>query len=136
MTAFSDYLENELLDHVLRNSPYSAPGTVYVALFTANSGLEANAPSAEVSGGAYARQSMAFAAAASGVSDNSADVTFPTASAAWGTVTAAAIVDHATNSNYGVDVNVLFWSDLTASKTVDLGDVFKFLTGDFDVILD
>lgn len=136
MTAFSDYLENELIDHVLRNQAYSPPATVYVALFTSNAGLEANAPSTEVTGGAYARQSMAFDAAANGATANTADVTFPTASASWGTITSVAVVDHLTNATWGTNVNVLFWADLTASKAVGLGDVFRFLAGDFDVVLD
>ena len=36
MTAASDYLEDKLLDHALRGSSgaFTAPGTVYVALFT------------------------------------------------------------------------------------------------------
>jgi len=136
MTAFSDYLENKLLNHTLRNTIYTPPGTLYVALFTASSGLEANAPVSELVGNAYARQSMAFNVAASGATDNSADVVFPTASGAWGTVTTVALVDHATNSNYGTDVNVLYWANLTVSKTIGLGDVFKFLAGDFDVVLD
>jgi len=56
--SFSDYLETKVLDHVFAGVAYTAPGTHYVALFTA-------APSdsgggTEVSGGAYARQTIAF----------------------------------------------------------------------------
>lgn len=30
----TDYLENELLDHALRNSAWTPPATVYLALYT------------------------------------------------------------------------------------------------------
>ncbi|WP_377846978.1 hypothetical protein [Bosea sp. UC22_33] len=58
----SDYLEKKLLDHSLGVAAYTMPGTVYLALFTADPG-EAG-PGTEVSGNGYARQSTAFAAAA------------------------------------------------------------------------
>ena len=32
--SFSNYLETELLDHVFTNSAYTAPSTLYLALFT------------------------------------------------------------------------------------------------------
>ena len=136
MAAFSDYLEDNIIDHFLRNQAFTPATTVYVALFTADTGLEANSPSAEVSGGSYARQSVTLSAASGGASSNSADLTFPTATADWGTVTHVAIVDHDTNTNWGTDVNVLMWAALTTSKTVSTGDIFKISTGDLDVSVD
>lgn len=50
MSAFSDYYENKILDHMIRGQAFTVPTTVYLALFTANTGLEGNSPSAEVSG--------------------------------------------------------------------------------------
>ena len=35
MAGFTDYLEDKVLDHVFGGSAYSAPGTLYVGLFTA-----------------------------------------------------------------------------------------------------
>lgn len=136
MAHFSDYFENQIIDHMLRAQSFTPPATIYVALFTAVTGLEANSPTAEVSGGAYARQTIALTAASGGASDNNADITFPEATADWGTLTHLAIVDHATNSNWGTDVNVLMWAPLTASKTVNTGDTFKFPTGDVDASVD
>lgn len=137
MAEFSDYLENNIIDHFLRNQSFTPPATVYVALFTAVTGLESNSPSAEVSGNAYARQSVTLSAASGGTSSNSADVTFPTATpSGWGTVTHVALVDHATNTSWGSDVNVLMWSALDASKTVDANDTFKINSGDLDITVD
>lgn len=133
MSEFSDYYENKIIDHMLRNQSFTVPATVYVALFTAETGLETNNPSAEVSGGSYARQSVSLSAASGGASSNSADVTFPQATASWGTVSHMALVDHVSNTSWGTDVNVLMWTALTQAKPVDSGDTLKFATGDIDV---
>ena len=34
MAGFSDYLEDKVLDHVFGGNAYSAPSTLYVALYT------------------------------------------------------------------------------------------------------
>ncbi len=35
MTALSNFLENELIDHILRNGAYTTPGTeIWIALYT------------------------------------------------------------------------------------------------------
>jgi len=144
MSAASNYLEQKVLDHVLGEGArdYTSP-TLYVALFTASTGLEGNSPSSEVStsGTAYARQAVNFAAAqinsdASTTSTTSGDVTFPTATGGgFGTVTHVAIVDHQTNTNWGTGVNVLFYGQLSASKTIAANDIFKITAGNLTVSL-
>ena len=127
MAEFSTYLENKIIDHMLRNQSFTPPTTVYVALFTADNGLEGGTITGEVSGGSYARQSVTLSAASDGESSNSADITFPTATADWGTVTHVALMDAATAGN------VLMHSALDASKTVNNGDTFKINAGDLDI---
>ena len=56
MAAMSDYLEQEVIDHLLRTGTFGKPAGIFVALFTA-------APSdsgggTEVSGGSYARREV------------------------------------------------------------------------------
>src|SRR5438034_720947 len=92
----SDYLEGKVLDHVLGNTAYSAPGTTYVALYTATPG-ETNAGT-EVSGGSYGRVSVTnnttnWPNAVSSVKHNGIDITFTTATGSWGTVTSFGILD-------------------------------------------
>ena len=58
MAAFSDYLEGAVLDATLRNTSYSSPSTVYLALFTSDP-TDAGSGT-ECSGTNYARQSVAF----------------------------------------------------------------------------
>lgn len=136
MSAASDYLENKLLDHTLRNTAYTAPSTVYVGLFTANTGLETNnlAGAAEIStsGSAYARTAATFGNAASGGSiSNSASVTFPTATSNWGIVTHIAIVD----GNTVGSGNVMYYGALTTSKNVTIGDTFTINSNNLTVTL-
>jgi hypothetical protein len=128
MAEFTDFMENKIIDHMLRNQSYTPPSTVYVGLFT-------SAPSdagggTEVSGGAYARQAVTLAAASGGASENSADITFPTATADWGTVTHLALFDALTGGN------MLMWTPLDDSKTVNNGDTFKINAGALDVTVD
>ena len=85
----TNYLETQLLNHVLRNTPYSGPTTVYVGLFTSAPGEAAGGT--EVSGGSYARQAVTFSAPAPDSCSNTADVLFPLATADWGTIVAFAI---------------------------------------------
>ena len=121
---------------MLRNIAYTPPAAIYVALFTAVTGLEANAPTAEVSGGSYARVACVLTAAAAGLSSNNANITFPTATVAWGTVSHFCLCDHLTNVTWGTNVNVLMWSALDTAKAIDIGDTAQFNTGDLDVAVD
>lgn len=132
MAAASNYLENKILDHVLTATAYTQPAR-YIALFTADPG-EAGSFTNEVStsGTAYARQAVTFAAASSGSSATNATVTFPTATANWGTITHVAIVDGDTEGAG----NVLFYGAVTTSKTIETGDTFQISSGNLTISLD
>jgi hypothetical protein len=131
----SDFLENEILDHILSAATYTAPATVYIGLWTsALTDASTGATAGEVSGGSYARVAVTnnatnWPAASGGSKSNGADFTFPTATAGWGTVTHFAILDSAT---LGAG-NILYWADLTVSKTVSNGDIVKFATGSITI---
>ena len=127
MAEFSNYLENALINAVLRGTAYSSPSTVYVSLYTTDP-TDADTGT-EVSGGSYARTAVTFGAPSNGVSTNSADVTFPTATAGWGTVTHIGIHDASTGGN------LLFHTPLSTSKTIDSGDIFKITSGNLSVTL-
>ena len=128
MPEFTDYLENKIIDHMLRNQAYTPPSTVYLALFTTATSDAGGGT--EVSGGSYARQAVTLSAASGGASENSADITFPQATADWGTITHVALMDALTGGN------MLMHTPLDASKTVNNGDTFKINTGDLDVTVD
>ena len=159
MSAASNYLEDKLLDHTLRSpgAAYGAPSTVYVALFADNgtndaanaleTGTNASATTADwgyfeitTTGTAYARQSVTFAAAGAGGTPGTiaTDVTvsFPVATANYDTnggtgqvVTHIAIMDASSGGN------VLFYGELTTSKTVSSGDQFTVSDGNLSISL-
>jgi hypothetical protein len=138
MSAASNYLENKVLDHVLRNSAYTQPSGLWVGLFNntstlAAANLEAGTLTDETStsGTAYSRKAITFGAASSGTATSNSTVTFDAATASWGTVTHVAVMDSAT-AGAG---NVLFWGALTVSKSVATGDTFQISSGNMTVTL-
>lgn len=122
MSAFSDYLENKVLDHLMGRTTFTAPATLHFALYTV-------APSdtgggTEVSGGSYARVAVTndatnWPAASSGTKRNANTITFPEATASWGNIVAIGILDAATAGN------LLFWTTIT-SRSVVQGDIPRF----------
>jgi hypothetical protein len=132
MAAASNYLENKILDHVLTATAFTQPSR-FIALFTGNPG-EAGSFTDEIgtSGTAYARQAVTFGSAASGEISTNATVTFPTATANWGTITHVAIVD----SNTQGAGNVLFYGAVTTSKLIETGDTFQISQGNLTITLD
>ena len=139
MAAASDYLENKLVDHILRGQTLSAtaPASLFVALYTA-------APNdvgggTEVTGNNYARVAVSRALTAwagtqgagttvassgtGGVTSNNAAITFPTPSGSWGTVTHFAILDASTGGN------VFFHGALTTPQTINTGNTVSFAAG-------
>ena len=127
MAEFSNYLENALINAVLRNTTYTSPATVYVSLYTSDP-TDADSGT-EVSGGSYARVAATFDAPSNGVTQNSADITFPTATSSWSTVTHIGIHDALTSGN------LLFHTALDTAKSIDSGDIFKISTGNLSVTL-
>jgi hypothetical protein len=125
MSAMSDYLENEILDHILGTGAYTMPTTVYVGLSTGS--FNDDNSGTELSGSGYARQSIAFNAASSGTADNSGAVDFPAATGSWGTVSHFGLFDASTSGN------LLIHGALTASKTVATGDILRIAAGDMDI---
>ena len=129
--AFSNYLQEALLDLVFGDQAWTVPATLYV-------GLSSTAPAAdgtgitEPSGGAYARVAVAnnttnwpsatVSGGSSSVSNGTA-IPFPTATADWGTVDYYFIADAATAGN------VLGFTALTSSQTISTNDVASFAVG-------
>ncbi len=133
MSAMSNYLEEILIDHLLRTNTFSKPAAIYVALYTT---VETDAAGGvEVSGGSYARVAVSqldanwnAPTAGDGLTDNVNDITFPTPTATWGLIVGFAIWDAVTAGN------LLIHGALTTSKQVNNGDPApKFTAGDLDL---
>jgi hypothetical protein len=127
MAEMSNYLENALINGTLRATSYTAPTTVYVALYTSDP-TDADTGT-EVSGTSYARQAVTFGAPSNGVTTNSAAVEFPQAGGSWGTVSYIGLRDASTAGN------LLYHTALDAAKTIETGDVFRIATGSLSVTL-
>ena len=115
----STYMENRIIEF-MRGNAITGEAAVYVGLFTADGGLEAGTLDNECSGGSYARELAGLDAAADGVTQNGANITFTTATAAWGTVTHFALIDAVTAGN------VIMHGVLTAPRAVGDGDTAQF----------
>ena len=140
MAAFSDFAENKLIDFIFRGQALgitgasaaagTGPTSLYVGLLTANA--TDSTSGTEVTGGSYARvavtsslanwagtQSAGSTTASSGTSgttSNNGAITFPAPTANWGVVTGVGVYDASTAGN------LLFYTPLTVSKTVNNGD--------------
>lgn len=100
MGSFSDFWENEILDHVFGKGSYTPP-TIYVGLSTADP-TDDGTGLAEPPGNGYARVATAAAdwnAASGGAMSNANPITFPQATGPWGTITHFAIFDAASAGN-------------------------------------
>ena len=126
--SFSNFLEYELLDHLFNIGSYAAPAT-YVGLSTADPGEDA-AGLAEPAGGSYARVQITTWGRTASEVDTDSLVSFPAATASWGTITHAAIFDALTAGN------MLLSFALDSSKSVDSGDTARFAAGELNITLD
>ena len=121
----SNFLENEILDHILRNSAYTPSSTVYIGLSTGSFGDDNSGT--ELSGNGYTRKSIAFDAASGGVSDNTSNVDFDAATGSWGSVSHFGLFDASTSGN------LLIHGAFSAAKTVSTGDILRIAAGELDI---
>jgi hypothetical protein len=121
----SDYLENEILDHILSTGSYTMPTAVYVGLSTGS--FNDDNSGTELTGSNYARVAATFTAAASGTTSNSAAVEFNAATGSWGSISHFGIFDAASSGN------LLIHGAFTVAKTIASGDILKIPTGDLDI---
>lgn len=131
MGRLSDADANNMLDVRFGAVASTAPATYYVALSTTaptNTGTNVTEPS----GGGYARVAVVnnatnFPAAASRAKSNGTVVTFPTATASWGTITHFALYDAATAGTMRA------WGALTTSQAVASDAIADFPAGSLTI---
>ena len=155
MAAFTDFMENKMIDFLFRGQALgvtgataaagTGPSTLYYGLLTATP--TDSTPGTEVTGGSYARVavtssltnwagtqaagSTTVSSGTSGTTSNNTVITFPAPTANWGSVVAVCIYDAATGGN------PLIYSTLTTSKTINNGDAApSFAIGAFTFQID
>lgn len=122
----SDYAEKAVLDWLLGGATPTRPSNRYVALFTATPSDTGGGT--EVTGGSYSRQAATFGAATSSPPIQATT----TAALTWtnmpsATVTSVGIYDASTGGN------LLYYGNLTASKSLTAGDNFTINSGNLTV---
>ena len=128
MGSISDYLETELMDHLVGNA-YTQP-TLYLALSTADF-LDDGSGAAEPVGGNYARKAHAvWDVAATRLTRNDGVITFNQASGAWGLISHWGIFDALTVGN------LLAHGSLDVSKDVVSGNTPSFADAEIEVSFD
>jgi hypothetical protein len=124
--SLSNTFETTTLQWLFTNTSVTRPTSWHLALYTV-------APSdsgggTECSGTSYARQSFTMTVSGD-TATNGANIEFPVAGSSWGTLVAVGVFDAATSGN------LIAYGNLTASKTIDTGDVFRVPAGDLDITL-
>lgn len=121
MGSKSNYLENAIINHVLRHTSFTSPSAVYIGLFTTKAG-EAGGQ-VEVSGGSYARQTVTFGAPSNGSTSNTVAVVFPDPTDNWGDIEGWGLFDASTSGN------LLYYADQSPVETVNTGNPVQFPIG-------
>ncbi len=131
MGSFSNYWENKILDHIFGKGSYTPP-TIHVALSTADP-LDDGSGMAEPGGNGYSRaetSALDWSESVAGAICNANNITFPTASGSWGTITHFALFDSATGGN------MLACGALEQPKVIGASDTGKFDAGALQISLD
>jgi hypothetical protein len=132
--ALSNYTEDAFINAVFRNTSFPAPtANVYVALYTV--APTDSSAGTEVSGGSYSRVAVTTTGgwtdpAGTGITSNISLITFPTATASWGTIVAVGIFDTISGGN------LLAYQNMSYPKTVLNNYIFKFVAGALTFQLD
>lgn len=134
MSGIASYLEPLALNYLLRQTAISFPANFYIALYTV-APTDAGGGT-EVSGGSYARQAVSpttgFNAASGSAptsATNAAAITFPVATASWGTIVAFGIFDASVAGN-------LLWWGTTPSTAIGINNQLQFAAGAMTLTLD
>lgn len=127
--SLSNSYETSVGNALLRGQTLTGPATVYVGLFTADP-TDAGTQTSEVSGNAYARQSVAFAVpTVDGEFQSSGDVTFPVATGSWGTITHIALMTASTAGDIIMSGELVDANGTADPKTITTNDQLKIAAG-------
>jgi hypothetical protein len=122
----SNDLANKLANATVRNTSYTSPATVYVALYS--TAPTASTAGTELSGSGYTRESVTFSAPTAGTVTSNVAVTFGAATANWSPAVAIATVDASTGGN-------IMWFKDIATQVVKSGDSLTIDSGDITITL-
>ena len=137
MANASDYLEQQIYNHIFRGDTFTKPTSVFIGLtldVPLDDGTYTEVPDAY----GYARYANASgdavwdAMAADGIGENLTAFAFASAVGGdWGLASGVIITDSA---SWGAG-NVLLHGELTSPKTIENGDTFQFSAGSLVVTI-
>jgi hypothetical protein len=129
------YLSQKMLNFLFNGAAFSAPGTLYVALFTVAPTISTTGT--EATGSGYTRLSVTsnstnwpVISGSTTTISNGVALTMATATGTWSSgsnMTDAGLWDAVSSGN------LLYWGDLTVAKPVINGDTPSFAIGAFTV---
>ena len=125
--SLTNAFETETLEWLFTTTTVTRPTAWFTALYTV-------APTdtgggTEVSGGGYTRVSTALSVSGDTATNGSA-LEWDTATGTWGVVTSIGVFDASTGGN------LIAYGNLTDSKNITIGDVFRISAGNLDITLD
>tara|TARA_Y100001933_G_scaffold258222_1_gene305882 strand:- start:966 stop:1349 length:384 start_codon:yes stop_codon:yes gene_type:complete len=126
--SFSNTFETHVLNYSFTTTSVTRPTAWYVGLFTADP-TDSGSGATEISGSGYTRKTAAFTVSGNTATTSGA-IEFDAAIGSWGTISHIGIFDASSSGN------LLAHSNLSSSKTIGTGDVFRIPAGDIDITLD
>lgn len=134
MANASDYLEQQIYNHIFRDDTFSKPTTIAIGL-TLDIPTDDGSYTEVADSNGYARypnasgDSVWDAMTAPGSGANTVEFAFDAATGDWGTVSGVIITDDATHEGG----NVLMHGALTSPRNVQNGDTFKFSASNLEI---
>jgi hypothetical protein len=126
----SAYLQNLILERILRGGAYTPAPQAYLGLCTISNEATDGSSLVEVSptGTGYVRRPVSFSTPANAAVSNSGLVQFPVATSTWGSPDHFVICDAASGGN------VLYWGQLPSPiRTINTNEQFEIVTGNLSV---
>jgi hypothetical protein len=125
--SLSNIFETTTLNWLFTATSVTRPTAWYIALYTV-------APTdggggTEISGDAYVREAAAMSVTGDNATNTGA-IEWPTATGTWGTIVAVGVFDALSAGD------LIAYGNLTVSKTITSGDVFRIPAGDLDITMD
>jgi len=125
--SFTNAFETTILNWGFTVDSATRPTSWYVALYTV--APNDTGGGTELSGDAYVREASTFSVTGDTASNTGA-IEWAAATGSWGTVVAIGVFDAVSAGN------LLAYGNLTSSKTIQTGDIFRIPAGDLDITLD
>ena len=125
--SFTNAFETTILNWGFTADSATRPTSWYVALYTV--APNDTGGGTELRGNAYVREASTFSVTGDTASNTGA-IEWAAATGSWGTVVAIGVFDAVSAGN------LLAYGNLTSSKTIQTGDIFRIPAGDLDITLD